>query len=51
MTALAVKLDENLGSSHAELLGKAGYSAERVTEEGLSGAEDRKVWDRVVAEG
>ena len=51
MTALAVKLHENLGSSQAELLGKAGYSAERVTEEGLSGAEDRKVWDRVVAEG
>lgn len=51
MSPVAVKLDENLGQSHAELLRQAGYVADRVTDQGLSGAEDHTVWQRVVAEG
>ncbi len=51
MTAVLVKLDENLGRTHAELLNAAGYSADRVTDEGLSGATDPIVWSRVVGEG
>jgi hypothetical protein len=31
MTSVLVKLDENLGQSHAELLRKAGHSVDRVT--------------------
>jgi predicted nuclease of predicted toxin-antitoxin system len=51
MSAVLVKLDENLGQSHAELFRQAGYSADRVTDQGLSGAADPAVWQRVVAEG
>lgn len=51
MTALLVKLDENLGLSHAELVRQAGHSVDRVTDEGLSGAGDPVVWQRGVAEG
>ena len=51
MSSILVKLDENLGQSHAELLRQAGHSADRVTEEGLSGALDPVVWQRVVTEG
>jgi predicted nuclease of predicted toxin-antitoxin system len=51
MSAVAVKLDENLGQSHAALLRTAGYSADRVTDQGLSGAADPAVWQHVVAEG
>jgi predicted nuclease of predicted toxin-antitoxin system len=50
MSGVLVKLDENLGQSHAELLRQAGHSADRVTEEGLSGALDATVWQRVVTE-
>ncbi len=51
MSALRLKLDENLAQSHGEFLNGAGYSAERVTDEGLSGAEDTLVWQRAVSEG
>ena len=51
MTEIAVKLDENLGRSHVEFLRQAGYTADRVTDQGLSGADDRALWLRVVAEG
>jgi predicted nuclease of predicted toxin-antitoxin system len=51
MTAFLVKLDENLSQSHADFLKAAGYAADRVTDEGLSGAEDAVVWQQVVAEG
>lgn len=51
MSATLVKLDENLGQTHAELFRQAGYSTDRVTDQGLSGAVDPAVWQRVVAEG
>ena len=50
MTPRAVKLDENMGRSHVELLRAAGYQVDRVTDEGLSGAADPAVWQRVQAE-
>jgi len=37
---MKVKLDENLGQLHAELVRDAGHVAQRVTEQGLSGAKD-----------
>jgi predicted nuclease of predicted toxin-antitoxin system len=42
-----VKLDENLGKSHAELGRAAGHVAARVTEQGLSGAKDPAMWQHV----
>jgi hypothetical protein len=36
MTPFRIKLDENLGQSHAALLRDAGYEVDRVTDEGLS---------------
>ncbi len=47
---MRVKLDENLGQSHAEFLRQAGYDADRVTDEGLSGATDECVWQEVLKE-
>jgi hypothetical protein len=47
---ISVKLDENLGLSAIELLRHAGYAAERVYDEGLSGAKDPVVWQRVCQE-
>lgn len=46
----AVKLDENLGRSAVELLRDAGYVVDRVHDQGLSGAPDEVVWQRVCAE-
>ena len=51
MKPFRVKLDENLSSSHKALLITSGYDADRVTDEGLSGADDTVVWTRVVNEG
>lgn len=51
MNAFLLKLDENLSQAHVEFLNGAGYCAERVTDEGLSGADDAAVWQRAVAEG
>ncbi|MFN4218957.1 MAG: DUF5615 family PIN-like protein [Candidatus Bipolaricaulia bacterium] len=48
---IPVKLDENLGLAAIALLRHAGYSAERVYDEGLSGAPDSAVWQRVCQEG
>lgn len=51
MTPFAVKLDENLGRSHVALLRQRGYEADRLHDEGLSGAKDDVVWQRVSTEG
>ncbi|HZV06066.1 MAG TPA: DUF5615 family PIN-like protein [Gemmataceae bacterium] len=51
MSAFLLKLDANLAQPHKDFLNGAGYSAERVTDEGLSGADDAVVWQRAVAEG
>jgi len=51
MTRIAVKLDENLAQAHVEFLRRLGYRADRVHDEGLSGATDDVVWQRVCAEG
>lgn len=51
MTTCLVKVDENLGQMHVEFLRQAGYTADRVHDEGLSGADDRVVWQRALAEG
>jgi hypothetical protein len=45
--SLAVKLDENLGRSHVAALQRTGYEADRVHDEGMSGAEDGVVWERL----
>jgi predicted nuclease of predicted toxin-antitoxin system len=50
VSGLAVKVDENLGESHARLVREAGYDCDRVTDEGLSGASDEELWAKVVAE-
>jgi len=51
MSAFLVKLDENLGRSHRELLRGHAYDVETVHTERLSGAADATLWSRVVAEG
>jgi predicted nuclease of predicted toxin-antitoxin system len=51
MSAFLVKLDENLSQTHVDFLNRTGYSAERVTDEGLSGAADAIVWRRAHSEG
>jgi predicted nuclease of predicted toxin-antitoxin system len=51
MTAFRIKLDENLGQSHATLLRGAGYEVDRVTDEGLSGTADVDLWPIVCREG
>lgn len=48
--SFAVKLDENLACAHTDLLRQAGYDADRVYDEGLSGAADERVWERVCVE-
>ncbi|MBL1201193.1 DUF5615 family PIN-like protein [Nostoc sp. 2RC] len=50
MSTMTVKLDENMAQTHVEFLQQAGYNADRVTDEGLSGADDEIVWQRVCAE-
>jgi predicted nuclease of predicted toxin-antitoxin system len=47
---MKLKLDENLGISHLRFLRELGYPADRVHEEGLSGASDEAVWRRVCEE-
>jgi predicted nuclease of predicted toxin-antitoxin system len=51
MSEVRVKLDENLGRVHLAALRAAGYDAERVHDEGLSGAEDAAVWLTTHSEG
>ena len=48
--SFAVKLDENLSRAHVDLLRQAGYDADRVHDEGLSGAADEQVWKRACVE-
>ncbi|WP_290880749.1 DUF5615 family PIN-like protein [Fischerella sp.] len=50
MSKMLVKLDENMAQTHVEFLQQAGYECDRVTDEGLSGAEDEIVWQQVCAE-
>ncbi|MHC5595537.1 MAG: DUF5615 family PIN-like protein [Nostoc sp.] len=50
MNKMIVKLDENMAQTHVEFLQQAGYNADRVTDEGLSGADDETVWEQVCAE-
>ena len=50
MRGFLVKLDENLSRTHAEFLRSRGYEADRVHDQGLSGASDDAVWQRVNAE-
>ncbi|MCC5634455.1 DUF5615 family PIN-like protein [Nostoc sp. CHAB 5844] len=47
---MKVKLDENMAQAHVEFLQQAGYAVDRVTDEGLSGADDDTVWQQVCAE-
>jgi len=51
MSAFAVKLDENLSRQTLRVLRDAGYDAEGVHDEGLSGASDPSVWEHACAEG
>ena len=51
MTAFAVKLDENLGRTHVQFLQELGYETDRIHDEGLSGAIDEEVWEKVMSEG
>jgi predicted nuclease of predicted toxin-antitoxin system len=48
---MLLKLDENLGRSHVQLLRNAGYEADRVHDEGMSGWTDPRIWVRVCKEG
>jgi predicted nuclease of predicted toxin-antitoxin system len=48
--SFAVKLDENLGRPHVELLRQAGLDADRVSDQGLSGATYKIIWERCCAE-
>jgi len=50
MSQLLVKLDENLSRTHAAFLRERGYGADRTHDEGLSGASDQQVWERVGVE-
>lgn len=50
MSAFRVKVDENLGQSHVALLEEAGYGADSVFDEGLSGTSDTALWEKVVGE-
>ena len=48
---MLLKLDENLGRSNVELFRNAGYDADRVHDQGLSGWTDSAIWKRVSDEG
>ena len=50
MRPFAIKLDENLGRTHVQMLRDAGYDADRLHDEGLSGANDARVWQAVCEE-
>jgi predicted nuclease of predicted toxin-antitoxin system len=46
-----IKLSENLGTTHADLLNSVGHEAHRVYEQGLSGEKDNTVWEHVCRTG
>ena len=48
---MQLKLDENLGRTHVDVLQKAGYAADRVYDQGLSGWSDSALWQRICDEG
>ena len=48
---MLLKLDENLGRSHVDILRNAGYETDRVHDQGMSGWTDSAVWKRVCDEG
>jgi predicted nuclease of predicted toxin-antitoxin system len=48
---MKIKLDENLSNDHTALLRQHGHDADRVHDQGMSGASDDAVWARVCAEG
>ncbi len=48
---MKIKLDENLPREIAEDLRTAGYQADTVADEGLAGASDATILDRVQHEG
>ena len=50
MSEMLVKLDENMAQTHVELLQQYGYESDKVTDEGLSGADDEVVWEQVCVE-
>ena len=47
---MRIKLDENLGRPHVELLRRHGYEADRLFDEGLSGIDDTELWSHVKRE-
>jgi predicted nuclease of predicted toxin-antitoxin system len=51
MTPFLVKLDENLGKAHLQLLRGSGYDADNVPDERISGATDELLWSKVFADG
>ena len=51
MNPFLVKLDENLGNPHLELLRGSGYDADTVVGERLLGSTDELLWSKVVADG
>jgi predicted nuclease of predicted toxin-antitoxin system len=48
---MRVKLDENLVLAHVRFLTQLGHEADRVHDQGLSGAPDDEVWHHVCQEG
>lgn len=48
---MKLKIDENLATSHRELLRAAGFDTTDVHEEGLAGASDSELWAEVCNEG
>jgi hypothetical protein len=50
-SAVAVKVDENLPSEIAELLGRNGYDAITVKDQGWQGMPDDNLWRRIQSEG
>jgi predicted nuclease of predicted toxin-antitoxin system len=45
------KLDENLGSRTAELIGELGHDVQTVSQEKLNGADDKRLFEVCTAEG
>lgn len=44
---MKIKLDENLGRPHVELLKRHGYQADRLFDEDLSGIDDAELWRHI----
>lgn len=48
---MKIKLDENLPSQLAGILGSLGHNVETVIQEGLAGHPDPDIWERTQQEG